>query len=312
MKNSYKPYKKGYFPVSDGHKLYFELWGNPKGIPAISFHGGPGSGFEDKHKRFFDPKAYNVLFFDQRGAGRSKPFANLNANTTQKLVEDTQKLMEHVGFKNALMFGGSWGSTLALVFAIKNPHLATGLILRGTFLANKYDIRHYSQGGVKNHFPEIWERFVSLVPKEERKNISSYYLRQMQSKDPKTKEKYTYEWAYYECSLLKMRFSKKEVLETLKEFSYKSLAPLEAHYMVNNCFLEEDFILKNASNLSYLPVSIIHGRYDFICPPRNSFQLHKKIKGSKLHFVKAAHSASEKPIEKKLIAELKRFEKILI
>lgn len=302
----YKPYKKGYFLVSGDHKLYFELFGNPKGIPAVYFHGGPGSGFDDKDKRFFDPKVYNVLFFDQRGAGRSRPFANLKENTTDKLIEDTKKLMNHVGFKKALLVGGSWGATLALAFSINNPDYVLGIIVRGTFLAHKKDFHHYSQGGVKKHAPDIWERFVSIVPKKERKNIAGYYLSQMLTGSQQTKEKYTFEWAYYECSILKLKTTEKEVLETLKEFSYKSLAPLEAYYIANNCFLTENFILKNASGLSKFPVSIIHGRYDYICPSENSYELHKKIKGSKLIFTIAGHASKEKENEKAIRKELAR------
>lgn len=251
------------------------------------------------------------MFFDQRGAGRSRPFASLKENTTDKIIEDTKKLMKHVGFEKALLTGGSWGATVALVFSIKNPQYVLGIIVRGTFLAHKKDISHYTQGGIKKYAPLAWKRFVSIVPQKERKDIAKYYLSQMLTGNEKTKEKYTFEWAYYECSNLKLKTSNKDVLETLKEFSYKSLAPLEAYYMVNNCFLEENFILKNASSLSKFPVSIIHGRYDYICPPENAYDLHKKIRGSKLHFTIAGHSASDKDNEKTIKKELARIALIL-
>lgn len=299
-------YKKGYFKVSPKHQLYWELFGNPKGIPVVYFHGGPGAGFSESSKRFFDSKVFNVLFFDQRGSGRSKPFASTEENTTDALAEDTAKLMKHLGFGKSLLFGGSWGSTLALVFAIRHSELTKGLILRGIFLAHKKDINHYVSGGVQKHFPEKWERFVSLVPKNKRGEIATYYLSQMKSKNPEVAEKYAFEWAYYEMSMIKMKVTEKKILKDLAEYSYKSLALLEAHYMANMCFLPENYILKNAAKLSHLPVSIIHGRYDFVCPPINAYDLHKKIKGSKLHVVIAGHSASEKAIEKTLIRELSR------
>ncbi len=305
----YEPYKKGYFPATDGHKLYYELFGNPKGIPLVFLHGGPGAGFGESSKRFFNPKIFNVLLFDQRGAGRSKPFASLKENTTDKLVDDTKKILDFLKFKKVIIFGGSWGSTLALIFAIRYPEYVLGLILRGIFLASKRDIDFYVAGGVKNHFPAHWKRFLDLVPKTERGSIAAYYLKQMQSKDPAVAEKHAFEWAYYETSLVKLITSDEEIIKELKEFAYKSLAILEAHYMANYCFLEENYILKNAQSLSRFPVSIIHGRYDFVCPPVNAHKLHQKIKGSTLHFVTAGHSSSDKEIEKKLISELNQMGK---
>lgn len=297
--------------VGNGHKLYFELFGNPKGIPVLFFHGGPGAGFRDHHKKFFNPKVYNVIFFDQRGAGRSKPFASIKNNTTEDLIEDSKKLLDFLKVEKVLLFGGSWGSTLALLFAIKYPKHATGLILRGTFLAHRKDLEFYVSGGVRRNFPESWEHFMSLVPKNQRKNIAAYYLTKMQSKDKKEADRYALEWTYYESVLSKLKTTRKEILEDLKDGTYKALAPIEAYYIANNCFIPENYILKNAGKLSHLPVSIVHGRYDFVCPPENSYQLHTKIKGSKLYIVIAGHLGSEKEIEKKLISELNKFAKIL-
>lgn len=307
---TYPPYKKGYFDVGDGHSLYYELYGNQKGKPVVFLHGGPGSGFHDSHKKFFDPQVWNVLLFDQRGAGKSTPFASTHENTTQKLMEDTKKIMMHVGFEKALLFGGSWGSTLALVFTLNYPEMVTGMILRGIFLAAKKDIDHYIGGGIKDFFPELWEEFLSLVPQEYRHEIVPYYFKQMHSKDEGTRKKYTYMWSYYESSFLKIKNPKKEIEEDLKSSPYEALSILEAHYMIHNCFMEDNYIVNNAHKIPRMPISIVHGRYDFVCRPIAAYNLHKALKKSRLFFLAAGHSASEKPTERKLTSELRRFSKL--
>jgi len=301
-----KPYKSGTFKVTDGHVLNYELFGNPRGIPVLYLHGGPGSGYNDKHKSYFNPKKYNVIFYDQRGAGKSTPFASTHENTTQKLIQDTKELLDFLKLNKVILFGGSWGSTLALTFAIEHTEYVLGLVLWGIFLGTKEDIRYYYHGGVEKFFPERWNRFVSLVPQNKRENIPAYYLKKMTSKSEDA-DKFAFEWAFYETSFLSMKMTEKEILEDLNEFPYKSLCILEAYYMVNNCFLPDDYIIKNATKLSNIPTSIIQGRYDFICPPINAYKLHKKIKGSKLSFVTAAHSATrEKTLKKNVISELER------
>ena len=303
-------YKSGLFNVPDGHVLNYELYGNPKGIPVLFFHGGPGAGFRNKDKRFFDPKIFNVIFFDQRGAGKSTPFGSLCKNNTQKLIGDTKNLLDFLGFKKVILFGGSWGSTLALTFAIRHTSYVSGMILRGIFLGTKAEIKHYCQGGVAKFCPEVWERFIGLVPEAERGNIPAYYLKKMTDGTKET-EKYAYEWAYYETSLLRLRVTKREILENLGNPSCRALSLLEAYYMVNNCFLPDNYILDKVGKLSSIPTSIIHGRYDLICPPINAYNLSKKISGSRLFFVTAGHSAREKAIEKKVISELVRMASLL-
>src|SRR3990167_6513266 len=305
-----KPYKAGTFDVADGHVLNYELFGTPKGIPILYLHGGPGAGFNDKHKRFFNPKLHNVIFYDQRGAGKSKPFASLHENNTQKLVQDTKELLDFLGCKKVILLGGSWGSTLSLTFAIEHKEYVLGMILWGIFLGTEDDINFCFQGGNSKSFPDVWERFVKLVPEKERGNIPAYYLKKMSSKT-KDADTFAFEWAYYESSLLKLNTTEKQVLEDLEDLSYKALSPIEAHYMVNRCFLPDNFILDNAHKLSGVPTSIIHGRYDFLCPPINAYRLNKIIKGSRLFYVIAGHSARDKAIERKLISELQRISKLV-
>lgn len=301
------PYKKSYLKVSDGHKLYYEMCGNKTGIPVLFLHGGPGSGFVESHKNVFDLRIFNLILFDQRGAGRSKPFASLKANTTSKLVSDINKILDFAGIEKALLFGGSWGSTLALTYAIKYPQRTLGLVLRGIFLGDSQSIKHYLNGGTSVQAPAEWERFVAQVPEKNRKDVVDYYFRKMKSKKYSERKKACYEWAHYEMSLIKMKITEAQVDEYVKEYSYMSLAPLEAHYLRSTCFLPDNYIIKNAHKLNDLPVAIVHGRYDLICPPRDAYKLHKKLPNSTLHMVVAGHSAGEQEIEKALKAELKRF-----
>ena len=306
-----RPYKKAYLPVGDGCKLYYELYGNPNGKPVLFLNGGPGAGFLDEEKDFFNPKAYKVIFFDQRGAARSKPFGSIKNNNTKKLVKDITRILDYFKIKKALLVGGSWGTTLALVYAIKHPERVSGLILRGVFLANDASIADYTQGGVKKYEPKAWGRFIKQVPLAYRKDVLGYYFKQMHSKDKRIREKHLYEWAYYEFSISKLKISDKEVRKALKKYSYRSLSILEVYYLKNRCFLPENFILKNTNKLSRIPISIIHGKFDRVCPMRFMKPFCKKVKHAKVYFVNAGHSESEPEIKKKLISEIKRFEKIV-
>ena len=297
-----KSYKLGKLKVADGHALHFELFGNPKATPILYLHGGPGSGFSDRHKRFFDPKVHNVLFFDQRGSGRSTPFASLHENNTQKLVEDIIALLEFLKIKKVFIMGGSWGSTLGMAFALAHPQYVLGLILWGIYFGSSQDTEYCYQGKASSYLmPEAWERFMSIVPKNKRNNIASYYFKKILADK---NDKHLYEWARYETSLLKLNMTEEEIEEDMKDDSYKSISPIEAHYISNNCFLENGYILKNAHKLSKFPVSIIHGKYDLLCSPANANKLHQKIGGSKLYFEIAGHSTRDEAIERRIIKEV--------
>lgn len=301
-----KPYRHGYLNVGDGHRLYYEMCGNPKGKPVVYLHGGPGGGCSEHSRRFFNPKVWNIILFDQRGSGRSKPFGSTKANTTAKLVEDIRKLLQFLRMEKAFLFGGSWGSTLALVYAIKYPKTVSGMLLRGVFLSRDRDVRGtYDDGGL--YFPDALERLKSLVPqscRQDTKKMMAYYLGKMKSKDIRIAEKYAFEWAYYEMSMIKLGSTKKEVLKTFKDFNYLSLAIMETHFLKSNCFLPENYILKNAHRLK-MPVSIVQGRYDTICAPVQAWLLHKALPQSRLSFVTAAHGSMDPKIEEKLLEEMK-------
>lgn len=296
-------YKKGFIDVGDGHSLYYELYGNPKGIPVVFLHGGPGAGFSDKDKTFFDKRRYNVILFDQRGASRSTPFGSIENNTTQNCVDDINKLLDFAGFDKAFVFGGSWGSTLALVYAIQHPERVLGLILRGIWLANRYAIDHYIGGGIKEFFPDVWERFNKLVKKGEQP--AKYYLKQMLSADKETSDKYAYEWAYYEMSFYTIN-KISGIDEILSTFSYKSMAILEAHFIANDCFMSEDYIMQNIGKIKNIKTTIVHGRFDFICTPIQAFQLNAALNNSELNIMNAGHSGYDPENFKIIKKEMRR------
>lgn len=311
-----KPYRHGYLDVGDGHKLYYELCGNPKGKPVLYIHGGPGAGCDGNSRRFFNPKAWNIILFDQRGANRSKPFGSIKANTTWKLAQDIRQLLRFLDIKKAFLFGGSWGSTLALVYAIKHPETVTGMLLRGIFLGRREDIMYTYDGGAQDYFPDKWERFVSLVPKSRRNDVIGYYARQMQSKNRKIQDKFAFEFAYYELSLLKLNMPHKAVMKIMGKKSshpgHKSMAIIESHYMTHDCFLPKNYVLNNIAKIrkSKIPVSIVQGRYDALCPPMQAWLLHKALPKSRLFLVTGGHGSSEKTVQRKLVEEMKRFSKL--
>ena len=288
-------YKSGYFKVSDGHQLYYELYGNPKGIPVVTLHGGPGSGFSERYKTYFNPKIFNVLLFDQRGAGRSKPFAGLKANTTQKLADDINALMDFVGFEKAIFYGGSWGSTLALVFAIQNPKRVFHMVLRSLFLANREAMDYYIRGQVANFYPDVWQRFIDMVPEKLQHNPLRYYYKQMTTGSASVRKKFAEEWARYELTIAPLnKPTEAKIQKMLGEFSFESLGTLEAHYISQNCFLAEDYILKNTHKIAAIPLDLMHGHYDLVCPAKHAHTLHSHLPKSTLklfvqgHFMSAA------------------------
>lgn len=301
-----KIYTSGYLKVTDGHELYYEGWGNPKGFPILFIHGGPGSGSASpRYKKWFDPRTQNVIFYDQRGAARSRPFASIKANTTDKLVEDIERLLDHLGLHKVMLFGRSWGCTLALTYAIRHTERVSGIFLSALFLGDKNAIDYYTRGGVRQHFPEAWDRFIKNVPKKCRKDPTSYYLRQMLSTNKLTRKKYCFEWAYYEISIAALEMKPETISAFMKDLSYESLSVLEAHYVKNNCFLPNDYILNNAKRLSNIPITLLHGRYDAVCPPIQAWELKQRIPHLDLHFNIGGHVIFGKDYDQRLIHGVK-------
>ena len=304
-----KPYRKGYFPVTDGHKIYYELYGNQKGIPVLFVHGGPGAGCGKYAYRHFNPKKFNILAVDQRGAGKSKPYASWKSNTTQKLVEDFRNFLKFLGIKKIFLFGGSWGSCLSLCYAIKYPENVLGMVLRGIYLGSSFENDYLLNGNPRSHFPEAWKRFVGMVPKG--RKVLQFYWKMMNSKNKKTAYKFCREWAMYEGSVLHLEYDAKKVNKETRGKWIVPLSKLEAWYMMHDCFLSKDYILKRLDKIKNIPLSIVHGRYDFVCPPQNAYVLHNKLSKSKLFFVTAGHSASDPAIREAMMKEIHRMAKRL-
>jgi len=298
--------EKGYLQVSNIHSIYYEVCGNTNDEPILFVHGGPGAGFSEKDKRFFDFKKQKVIFFDQRGSSKSLPFGCIEENTTQDLVNDINTLLEHLNIPKVHLFGGSWGTTLSLVFTIQNPEKVKSILLRGIFLANAASIEYFINGGIENQFPMVWNRFKNNVPLANQENCAKYYLAKMLNGTDKEKDFFSYEWAYYEISIFKDDIAESEIQSIVNEFPYQSLSIMEAHYLTNNCFIEDNYILKNISAIQSIPVKIIHGKSDSICPLQYAEALHQKLNNSELYIENAGHSDSEPDIENRIINIIKK------
>ena len=287
--------RSGRLNVGDGHEIYWVDWGN-KDVknPIFYLHGGPGGGFTEKHFTSFDPKKQRVIFHDQRGSGRSTPFASIVNNTSQDLVEDITKLKNELGFKTISLYGFSWGSTLALLYSIAYPEFVEKMLIGGIFLARKAEADWFLDGSIASHFPEVWERFSSLVPADKQDDVGGYYKKVLEGENKEERKRFAREWMIYESSILKIDFTPNTVEADVENFASESIAYLEAHYILNDCFIEEDYIIKNANKLSGIKTVIVHGRYDFICMPSAAFDL-KEALGDEaiLHIVMSGHSRGD-------------------
>lgn len=292
--------KSGYLNVSKIHSIFYEVCGNENGEPYLFVHGGPGAGFSESDKRFFNFEKHKVIFFDQRGASKSKPFGCIAENSTQDLVSDIVYLLDYLEISKVNIFGGSWGTTLSLVFAIQYPEKVKSLLLRGIFLGDKRSINHYLDGGVEKEFPKEWKRFKNLVSENSTLTIPEYYLDQMLNGTPQNKELYCYEWVFYEISIFKKGILDNEIDTIINQFPFQAMAIMEAHFLSNNCFLENDYILKNCKVLDTIPTTIIHGKYDAICPVEYAELLHENLNNSVLYIEDAGHSDSEPEIERRI------------
>jgi len=300
-----EPYESGHVDVGDGHSIYYELCGNPKGQPVVFLHGGPGSGCSPEHRRFFDPRRYRILLFDQRGCGRSTPIASIQANTTQHLIRDIELFRTRLGVKKWVVFGGSWGSTLALAYAGAHPEACTALVLRGIWLCRRSDLQWWLYG-VRTIFTEFWDEFAGYLPEAERGDILEGYFRRMVDPDPKVHMPAAANWKTYEsriASLIpKTGAEKPQTPNTL------AMSRIESHYMRNDVFLPENAILKSVARIRHVPGVIVHGRYDVICPAEGAVALSRAWPEAQLTMVpNAGHSAMEPGIRKALIAATDRF-----
>ncbi|MBU6476818.1 MAG: prolyl aminopeptidase [Xanthomonadaceae bacterium] len=304
-----EPYRREHLAVDARHTLYVEECGNPDGLPVVFLHGGPGAGLSPYHRCFFDPARWRVVLFDQRGAGRSTPFADLTDNTTQDLVADIEKIREHLGIERWLVFGGSWGSTLALAYAEIHPERVTGLVLRGIFLAREEELRWFNEmdGGARCIFPERWARFRDFIPEAERGNMIEAYWRRLDSNDEAMQLAAARAWSAWEGGSTTLVHDPDTPGDFDEPHKAVSLARLEAHYFRHGMFLEPGQLLRVIDRIRHIPAVIVHGRYDIICPVKTAFELHQAWPEAEFHIVLAGHSASDPAIVDKLVEATDRF-----
>ncbi|HVZ67059.1 MAG TPA: prolyl aminopeptidase [Patescibacteria group bacterium] len=300
--------KSGYLDVGDGHQIYWEDWGNPKATPIFSLHGGPGSNFNESHKAIFDPNIHRVIFHDQRGSGKSKPFASIEHNTTQNLVEDIEKLRESLGISSMHVVGGSWGSALSLIYAINHPKRVKSLLIWGVYLIREFEEDWVNEGYPRYHFPQEWERFISLVPPANRKSgvsIMKYFYNKMHSKDEKEAKFYAIEWTLWESVLLSIDYDPQTLEKEIKEDpGTLSIALLETHYFLNGCFVPRNFILDNIDKIKHIPCYVEQGRFDMCTPAISAYDLSKAYgKKLKLEWVNSGHLRSDPKMREALKAK---------
>jgi proline iminopeptidase len=305
-----EPYDSGFLRVSEIHEIYYEQSGNPQGKPVFFLHGGPGGGTSPVSRRLYDPKKFRIVLHDQRGAGKSRPFADLRENTTQDLVEDIERLRRHLKIEDKILIvGGSWGSTLALAYAEAHPDRVAGLVLRGIYLATPEEMESFYGHGVAAYFPEVSERLWSLVPEMPGKTRPQRLLTMLEGPDPEVRKKVARAWAAYETKVAFLERSDAEVEAEFATWDPTAFSRIENHYMAKDCFLEPDQLLRDAQKIQHIPVILINGRYDVICPPKTAYKLHQALPKSQLWIVEAAgHAGSEPGIQAALVKAVKSFE----
>ncbi|WP_312435068.1 prolyl aminopeptidase [Janthinobacterium sp.] len=298
------PNRHGMLAVDDLHTIYWEECGNPDGIPVLFLHGGPGAGLSPQHRRFFDPQRYRVILFDQRGAGKSTPLGEWRSNTTQLLIDDIETLRAQFGIAQWLVFGGSWGSTLALAYGQAHPEACLGFVLRGIFLCTQAEIDWFIEG-VRWFYPELYEEFAALIPQAERGDLLAAYVKRILSSDPEVYWPAARAWSRFEGRRVYLMPQPEDASNDALDLG---VGRLESHYMANLGFFEEDQLIRNLHRIAHLPAVIVQGRYDAICPPLSAYRLHQAWPGSQLEMIPdAGHGALEHGIASALVNATQRF-----
>ncbi|MBP6962616.1 prolyl aminopeptidase [Candidatus Saccharibacteria bacterium] len=287
--------KTGLLDVGDGHKIYYQQWGNKDANPIFFLHGGPGGSLKDGHKLNFNPELHHVIFHDQRGCGKSIPFGELKNNTTQDLVEDINKIAEHLKFNNKkiTLYGGSWGSALALIYAVKHPKNVEKMLIYGVYTGTKKETDYIQQGGLKTHFPESWENYINIVPADKRNDTVKYYYDKIRDKNQEIADEHIRRWNTNESSAMSIDPDLANIKLNNQEVDDKarSVAIIECHFFVNNCFIPDKYIYDNAKKLSKIPILIVQGRHDHVCPPETAYELSKAIGNNCfLHITPGSHA----------------------
>ncbi len=314
LRNFYPPteaYKTEFLKVSELHTIYVEQSGNPKGRPVLFLHGGPGGGTTPDYRRFFDPNHYRIVMFDQRACGQSTPSAELKDNTTWDLVNDIEKIRQHLQIKDWIVFGGSWGSTLALAYAETHPDMVKGLILRGIFLCRPSEIKWFYQEGASQIFPDMWERYYNFIPENERHDFVTAYYKRLTSPDSDLRLKAAHIWSQWEAATSKL-FIDPNLIDSFDDPTHAlQFARIECHYFTNNAFFKtNNWLLENVDKIRKIPGAIVQGRYDVVCPAKSAWELHQAWPESQLHIIAdAGHSALEPGNKSKLIELTDEFRK---
>jgi proline iminopeptidase len=299
-----EPHAGGFLDLTAGHRMYWESSGNRQGLPVVFLHGGPGAGASPVHRQFFDPAVFRIVIFDQRGAGRSTPLGGLEANTTQDIVEDIERLRAHLGIERWIVFGGSWGSTLALVYAQAHPDRCLALVLRGIFLGRPSEIDWFLYG-IRQVFPEAWREFAHYVPEAERHDLLEAYHRRLADPDPAVHLPAARRWSSYEGSCSTLLPNPGLVADFASDRVALGLARIEAHYFRHGIFLSENQIVANVHRLEGIPATIVQGRYDAVCPPASADDLHRAWPAADYFVVPdAGHSAFEPGTRARLVATM--------
>jgi proline iminopeptidase len=298
------PNRHGMLAVDGIHTIYWEECGNPDGIPVLFLHGGPGAGLSPQHRRFFDPQRYRVILFDQRGAGKSTPLGEWRNNTTQLLIEDIERLRAQFGIAQWLVFGGSWGSTLALAYGQAHPEACLGFVLRGIFLCTQAEIDWFIEG-VRWFYPELYEEFAAPIPPEERGDLLAAYVKRILSSDPAVYWPAARAWSRFEGRRVYLMPQAEDAPNDALDLG---VGRLESHYMANLGFFEEDQLIRNMERIAHLPAVIVQGRYDAICPPLSAYRLQQAWPGAQLEMIPdAGHGALERGIAAALVRATGRF-----
>ncbi len=290
-----EPFEHGHLPVSEWHEIYYEQCGNPEGKPVVFLHGGPGGGGSTEPRRFFDPQRYRIVLFDQRGCGRSRPHAELRQNTTWDLVEDIECLRRHLGIERWQVFGGSWGSTLALAYAQQYPQSVSELVLRGIFLLRRRELLWFYQEGCSRLFPDAWEAFLAPIPEVERGDLISAYYRRLTHEDPEVRLQAARAWSVWEASTSHLFPDADHIAQAAGDRFATAFARIEAHYFVHGGFFRhENQLLDGVERIRHIPAVIVQGRYDVVCPPETAWALHRAWPEAEWVLVAdAGHSAFE-------------------
>mgnify|MGYP003618468454 FL=1 len=304
-----EPYRTGRLPVDAVHTLYWEECGNPHGVPVLFLHGGPGAGLSPKHRQFFDPAYYRIVLFDQRGAGQSTPLGEYRDNTTPLLINDIERLRELMGIDQWLVFGGSWGSTLALAYGQAHPERCTGFVLRGIFLCTPREIDWFLNG-IQWFFPKEYAAFVGPIPEAERGDLLAAYCTRLFSDDPQVSAEAARTWSRYEGSCLHLLPHPEVADEFGSDAISLGVGRLEAHYFRNQAFLSDDQLIRGVERIRHLPAVIIQGRYDVVCPPQSAWRLHQAWPQARFEVIEdAGHAAFEPGIASALVAATEQFKR---